>query len=92
MKKGLKHPKKPETEVIFLTRQVSRVTNREKLIGMLIYGGDFDKYCFDDYIEMILNCIKCPPYAVKCKGRESEMKESMCYLCKRDWLDSEVDE
>lgn len=42
-------------------------------------------------IEMILNCIKCPPYAVKCKGRESEMKESMCYLCKRDWLDSEVD-
>ena len=68
------------------------MTNREKIIGMLMYGGDFDKYCFDDYIEMILNCIKCPPYAVKCKGRESEMKESMCYLCKRDWLHSEVDE
>ena len=69
------------------------MTNREYMIGLLS-----DWAFIDDggasYEAMVYYNVECPYFSGDnrwhCKGKE--MTRELCYECKEEWLDSEVDE
>ena len=70
------------------------MTNREYIIGLLD-----DEYFVDDdgasYEAMVYYNIACPyrdgDKRCKCRG-VADITRDMCFECKEEWLNSEVDE
>ena len=69
------------------------MTNREYMIAMLSDASFIDDG-YAAYEAMIHYNISCPYYCgdsrCHCKGKE--ITREICYFCKEEWLDSEVDE
>ena len=79
------------------------MTNREYIINLLLDGleneADFKRVSIDDggasYEAMVYYNISCPYYEVdeRCHcEKEEAMTREMCYACKEEWLNNEVDE
>ena len=79
------------------------MTNREYIINLLLDGleneADFERVSIDDggasYEAMVYYNIACPYYDddERCHCiREEAMTREICYRCKEEWLNSEVEQ
>lgn len=68
------------------------MTNREYMIGLLS-----DEYFIDDggasYEAMVYYNVNCPYFDGdnRCYCKDKEITRELCYECKEEWLDSEID-
>lgn len=71
------------------------ITNREYIINQLKYP-DFLDDGGASYEAMLYYNIKCPYFTgderCHCKSGKKEITRELCYYCKEEWLDMEVDE
>lgn len=69
------------------------MTNRQYMIGLLS-DEDFIDDGGASYEAMVNYNVNCPYFSgdnrCHCKGKEITIE--LCYECKEEWLDSEVDE
>ncbi|NBH61992.1 hypothetical protein D1155_10055 [Anaerotruncus sp. 80] len=69
------------------------MTNREYMVMQLT-----DPDCIDDggasYESMVFYNVECPYYVgdERCLCAGKIPRRDLCYLCKEEWLDNEVDE
>lgn len=71
------------------------MTNREYIIALLN-----DKYCIDDdgasYESVVCDSINCPYFTgderAICMREDKPIDDQMCFECKENWLNSEVQE
>ncbi len=78
------------------------MTNREYIINLLLDGleeeKDFKRESIDDgfasYEAMVNYNIACPYYAgdERCHCNSQEIESEVCYECKEEWLNSEVEQ
>lgn len=78
------------------------MTNREYIINLLLDGleneADFKRVSIDDgfasYEAMVHRNIDCPYYDgdERCYCNIQEIEREVCYECKEEWLNSEVEQ